>query len=41
MPVNIDLLDKAVLTIANDFLLGADNSLGSGLASILNAVVLD
>jgi len=41
MPVNIDLLDKTVLTIANDFLLGADNSLGSGKISILNAVVLD
>jgi len=41
MPVNFDLLEKDILTIANDFLLGADNSLGSGKTSILDAAAQD
>jgi hypothetical protein len=40
LPVDIDLLGSAIVAIANDFLLGSDNSLGADKPSILDAVVL-
>ncbi len=39
LPVDIDLLGSAIVTIANDFLLGSDNSLGAGKPSIKDAIV--
>jgi len=41
LPVNIDLLGSAIVTIANDFLLGSDNSLGAGKPSIKDATVIN
>ena len=38
-PVDIDLLANAIVTIANDFLLGSDNSLGADKPSIKDAIV--
>jgi len=41
LPVDIDLFGRAIVTIANDFLIGADNSLGAGKPPIQDAVVLN
>lgn len=41
LPVNMDLLNKTIQTIANDFLLGSENSLGADKPSIQDAVVLN
>lgn len=38
-PVDIDQSNRSIATIANDFLLGSDNSLGTGKISIKDAVV--
>lgn len=38
-PVDIDQSGRSIATIANDFLLGSDNSLGTGKISIKDAVV--
>ena len=38
-PVDIDQSGRSIATIANDFLLGSDNSLGTGKISIRYAVV--
>ncbi len=38
-PVDIDQSDRSIATIANDFLLGSDNSLGADKISIKDAVV--
>lgn len=38
-PVDIDQSKRSIATIANDFLLGTDNSLGAGKISIKDAVV--
>ena len=38
-PVDIDQLGRSITTIANDFLLGSDNSLGAGKISIKDATV--
>jgi predicted nucleotidyltransferase component of viral defense system len=41
LPVDIDLLGRAIITIANDFLLGSDNSLGADKPPIQDAIVLN
>ena len=41
LPVDIDTLNKAIQTIANDFLLGSDNSLGRNKPSIEDAAVIN
>ena len=41
LPVDIDLLGKAIVIIANDFLLGSDNSLGADKPPIQDAIVLN
>ena len=41
LPWDINLLTKAIQTIANDFLLGSDNSLGTNKPSIREARVLN
>lgn len=41
LPVDIDLLGRAIVTIANDFLLGSDNSLGTDKPSIKDAIVIN
>lgn len=41
LSVDIDLLAKAIVTIANDFLLGSDNSLGADKPPIQDAIVLN
>lgn len=40
LPVDFDLLGSAIVTIANDFLLGSDNSLGADKPPIQDAIVL-
>ena len=39
--VDFDLLGSAIVTIANDFLLGLDNSLGAGKPSIKDAILIN
>jgi predicted nucleotidyltransferase component of viral defense system len=39
LPFDIDLISKAIQTIADDFFLGSDNSLGKGKPAIENARV--
>lgn len=41
LPVDIDLLGRAIVTIANDFLLGSYNSLGADKPSIKDAIVIN
>lgn len=41
LPVDIDLIYNAIQTIANDFLLGSDNSLGADKPSIKDAIVIN
>lgn len=40
LPIDIDLLGCAIVTIANDFLLGSDNSLGADKPYIKDAIVI-
>lgn len=41
LPVDINIISNAIQTIANDFLLGSDNSLGINKPSIREALVID
>ncbi len=41
LPVNIDSVSRAIQTLANDFFLGKDNSLGSNKPAIEVATVMD
>jgi hypothetical protein len=41
LPFNTDSVNKAIQTIANDFFLGSDNSLGTNCIAIEHAVVID
>lgn len=41
LPVDLDLLERTIIIIANDFLLGSDNSLGADKPSIKNAIVIN
>jgi hypothetical protein len=41
LPVDITSVNRAIQTIANDFLLGSDNSLGTDCIAIEHAVVID
>ena len=41
LTVDIDLISRSIVTIANDFLLGTDNSLGAGKPPIQDAILLN
>lgn len=41
LPVDIDHVSKAIQTLANDFFLGSDNSLGTNKPAIEDAMVID
>jgi hypothetical protein len=41
LPVDIDHTRKAIQTLANDFFLGSDNSLGTNKPAIEDAMVIN